>query len=56
MGSVLINWTYLYYEMSSYVGMTMVKKKERDKSQPSILPILPANTSPLPISRTYVGW
>ena len=45
--------------MNNYVGMTMVKKEQGQGNffdQQSILFTLPANTSPLIISSTYVGW
>ena len=45
--------------MNSYVGMTMVLKKQGQDdyfNQQSILLILPGNLSPLIISSTYVDW
>ena len=48
-----------FQEMNSYVGMTRVKKEQRQDeyfNQQSILLTLPANTSPLIISNTYVSW
>ena len=45
-------------EMNSYVGMTMVKKEQRQDdyfNQQSILLTLPAYISPLIMSSTYVG-
>ena len=45
--------------MNSYVGMTMVKKEHGQDdhfNQQSVLLTLLANTSPLIISSTYVGW
>ena len=45
--------------MNNYVGMTKVKKKQGQDdyfNQKSIFLTLPANTSPLIISSTYVDW
>ena len=39
-----------------YVGMTMVKKEQGQDDQKAYFSLLPANTSPLIISSTYVGW
>ena len=45
--------------MNSYVGMTVVTKDQGQDdyfNQQSMLFSLPANTSPLIIISTYVGW